>query len=394
MKVLIISGTYYPHCGGMSSHIGTLSKELRNNGDNVHILSLSSLPLPIRAILLGVISFFDSFRKGLGLYIRNILLEQFLGFAAFFLCLKENVSVIHAHDCIALNSVWSSRVLLNTPSVLTVHGYLTNEPLAHGDLDKTANTLRKLFTKEEERAYKKSNQIIAVDSRIKKHILGFIPGSLKVSSMCNFVDPSEFLVDLKQDDCRKLFNLPSDKIIVLIPRRLVEKCGVFLPIQALEKMPQIIRNQLLLVYCGSGPKKKDIENLIIKNKLTNVVLMGPLSHEKMKYLYRSSDIVLIPSIPVEGVEEATSISALEAMAMDIPVIASNIGGLTEIIVNGINGFLIEPQPEQIAEMLIKFQNNELVLRNCESKHAAEQHLVDSVRKIKSIYHKAGKFSNI
>lgn len=63
-----------------------------------------------------------------------------------------------------------------------------------------------------------------------------------------------------------------------------------------------------------------------------------------------SDLVIIPSINYKGLKEATSISALEAMACCVPVIASNIGGLKEIIEDGENGYLIpEKDPEKIAD---------------------------------------------
>ena len=61
----------------------------------------------------------------------------------------------------------------------------------------------------------------------------------------------------------------------------------------------------------------------------------------MHSLYEASDIVLIPSVHSHGVEEATSISALEAMSCRSPVIASAIGGLKEILIDGEDGLLVE-----------------------------------------------------
>jgi glycogen synthase len=385
MRILLILSLYYPHCGGMSSHINTLSNELKRKGEKIRILSLSSFPLPIRALLIVISFVFDHFKKGLGVFLRNVLLEQILGFVVFYFCFTKKIDIIHAHDCIALNSTWFSRYFLKTPTVLTVHGYLTNEPLAHGDLDKKAYSLRRLFMKEELRAYKNSDRIIAVDTRIKKHILKFISDSSKVINMCNFVNPSELSVNFSKEYCRELFGFPSDKFIALIPRRLVEKCGVILPLQALLKMPEPFRNRILLVYCGSGPKKIEIETFVRENQLKNVLLLGPLLHEEMKYVYKSSDLVLIPSIHVMGVEEATSISALEAMAIGIPVIASNIGGLTEIIENGVNGFLIEPQPEELANTLCKFIDSQIFLQHLNASQSAEEGLIRSIQKIHSIY---------
>jgi glycosyltransferase involved in cell wall biosynthesis len=66
----------------------------------------------------------------------------------------------------------------------------------------------------------------------------------------------------------------------------------------------------------------------------------------MHNLYEASDIVLIPSVHSHGVEEATSISALEAMSCRSPVIASAIGGLKEILIDGEDGLLVEEKNKE------------------------------------------------
>ncbi|MCX7919859.1 MAG: glycosyltransferase family 4 protein [bacterium] len=66
--------------------------------------------------------------------------------------------------------------------------------------------------------------------------------------------------------------------------------------------------------------------------------VGWLSQEDLPILYQSSDICLVPSIW----QEAFGITALEAMACGKPVIASNIGGLKNIVIDGVTGFTIPP----------------------------------------------------
>ncbi len=71
----------------------------------------------------------------------------------------------------------------------------------------------------------------------------------------------------------------------------------------------------------------NIEQAISKFNLhSNVKMLGSVPHEKMKDLYGIADIVLVPSVHSYGVEEATSISALEAMGSSAPVIAGAVGG--------------------------------------------------------------------
>ena len=67
----------------------------------------------------------------------------------------------------------------------------------------------------------------------------------------------------------------------------------------------------------------------------------------MHEVYESTDISLIPTLYSEG----TSLSCLEAMASGNVVIANRIGGLTDLIINGYNGYLIEPDEESMFETL-------------------------------------------
>src|SRR2546426_8993667 len=74
----------------------------------------------------------------------------------------------------------------------------------------------------------------------------------------------------------------------------------------------------------------------------------------MRELYQQVDVVLIPSVTTSGTQENTSIAALEAMASGKPVIATDIGGLPEVIRDGQDGILIpERDPDAVAEAAIR-----------------------------------------
>jgi len=73
-----------------------------------------------------------------------------------------------------------------------------------------------------------------------------------------------------------------------------------------------------------------------------------VSPEELRELYRRADVVLIPSVTSSGTQENTSIAALEAMACGTPVVATDIGGLPEVIRSGIDGYLV---PERSADAI-------------------------------------------
>lgn len=73
-------------------------------------------------------------------------------------------------------------------------------------------------------------------------------------------------------------------------------------------------------------------------------LLGGLPHASMGIAYRLSDIVLIPTFAFES----TSLAALEALGAGVPVVATNVGGLNDVIQPGITGLLVPPDPQALA----------------------------------------------
>lgn len=73
-------------------------------------------------------------------------------------------------------------------------------------------------------------------------------------------------------------------------------------------------------------------------------LLGGLPHSSMGTAYRLSDIVLIPTFAYES----TSLAALEAMGSGVPVVATNVGGLNDVVRHGMTGLLVPPDPQALA----------------------------------------------
>ena len=104
----------------------------------------------------------------------------------------------------------------------------------------------------------------------------------------------------------------------------------------------------ILIYAGEGKEKEILYNLISKYHLEdNVKILGYVSHNKIYEIYNMADVVVVPSVTHKGHEEGLGITALEAMSTGIPVVASEIGGLKEIIKDGYNGILV-PEKDYIA----------------------------------------------
>jgi len=111
---------------------------------------------------------------------------------------------------------------------------------------------------------------------------------------------------------------------------------------------------------GDGEEKEEIENIILKNNLTNILLLGYKSNTN-EYL-SASDIYLSTSL-----WEGLPYSLIEAAANGLPIVASNVTGNNEVVSDGENGYLFE------LDKLDNAVNNILRIKNSKS----EQNLLSS-----------------
>ena len=107
-----------------------------------------------------------------------------------------------------------------------------------------------------------------------------------------------------------------------------------------------IHDNVKLTIVGTGPLENQIKNLIKELGLERTVkIISNVSDERLVEFYNSSDIFVLPSIvDSQGNTEGLGVVLLEAMACNVPVIASNIGGIPDIVHDNINGILV-PQKD-------------------------------------------------
>jgi glycosyltransferase involved in cell wall biosynthesis len=236
---------------------------------------------------------------------------------------------------------------------LTIHGYFVYESVA--GRAREGSFMWSFLQKLESTAYHRAGLTFTVDDEIRRYIEGFGVSSQKIVALRNFVDVDEFSPEGERSHNRERFNLPEDKFLILCPRRLVRKCGVIYAAQAAKGLRERLGKGFVLVYTGEGTERERITRYVEDNDLLgNVVLLGNIPHESMPTLYRAADAVVIPSVTVGVEREATSISALEAMASGVPVVASDIGGLRELISTQENGYLVpERDVHALAEALFR-----------------------------------------
>jgi len=259
--------------------------------------------------------------------------------------------VVHAQDVLALSVLPEHRHFL-----LTLHGYVARETVNYITFDNEGREEIFSWLKDiEKNAVARAEAIVTVDSRLKQYVTAelSVPEE-KITVIYNAVDTLRF-VPVNSEEQKKIrtkLHWPADAFVVLIPRRLVPKNGVVYAARAVRLLPM---DKFFFVFVGEGPEKEAIRE-IVKNQ-TNVRLLDPVPNSEMVFYYQGADVVLIPSVTSDGIQEASSLSMLEGMSCGKVVVCSNIGGMKEIVEDGVTGLLVEEKsPEAIAEKLLMLES--------------------------------------
>jgi len=320
--------TYFePHTGGLNTHMETLSNALSVMGIDNKLIFNRQLFVHEKALALIRSAAISDYVK------VNVIKRKSRNLNGLVLAEANNFDLFHFQDPISL-----ALTNVNKPSVLTVHGPTDREAImSFPKYNRYHSFLRDLM----QIAYKKADKIITVDTGQKNIITEeYNIDKDKIHVIFNSVDTDKF-IPLKQNDSENY---------LIVPRRLVSKNGVAV---AIEAMKHLKTEHVKLYIAGDGSEMRNLKNYVHSINLeSRIVFLGEVNHNELLPLIQKSLAVIIPSVPVAGVVEATSIAALEGMACQKVVIASDIGGLSEIIKNGSTGLLFESgNAVQLANMV-------------------------------------------
>ena len=146
----------------------------------------------------------------------------------------------------------------------------------------------------------------------------------RVTTIPNGVDVSVYEKEFDRAEFRKRFALPEEKIVLFVGRLVYEK-GVQTLMSAIPKILSRVNAKFVVV--GDGGMRDSLMRQVVSMRLTHrIVFTGFLDEDSLRKLYQVADVCVVPSL-----YEPFGITALEAMAAKTPLVASNTGGLSEIV---------------------------------------------------------------
>jgi L-malate glycosyltransferase len=319
MKIGIVC---YPTFGGSGVVATELGMALADNGHEVHFITYNQ---PFRLDFLS--------HK---LHFHQVLIEEYplFQYQPYELALsskmvevvkKYHLEVLHVHYAIphAYAAYMAKQMLLekgiNIKVVTTLHG-----------TDITLVGSHPTYKAAVEFSINHSDVVTAVSNNLKETTNELFHVNKEIQVIYNFIDIKKYEKAQDEECNRNALATPEERIITHISnfrkvKRIEDVIKIFYEVQ------KEIPSKLLLV--GEGPERIKAENLTKKLKIKDSVYFLGNSTEVTKILCYS-DLFLLPSQT-----ESFGLAALEAMAARTPVISTNTGGLPEVNIHGVTGYL-------------------------------------------------------
>lgn len=371
MKIAIVC---YPTFGGSGVVATELGLELARRNHEVHFITYSQ---PVRLALLNPNIFYHEV---------NVPEYPLFHYQPYELALSSKlvdmvklfkIDVLHVHYAIphAYAGYMAKQMLLeqgiNLPMITTLHGTDITLVGNHPNY-KTAVSF----------SINNSDFVTSVSESLKKSTYELFDTKKQIHVIPNFIEVKE--QDLANHECKRgAMALPEELIITHISN--------FRKVKRIEDVVKVfygIQNQLpaKLMLVGDGPDKERAERLALELGIYDKIIFFGKSNEIDRILAHS-DLFLLPSET-----ESFGLAALEAMAMGVPVISSDTGGLPEVNVPGVSGYLSSVGDVQdMIDNSLKILSDPLVLQEFKrgAKQVAMKFQIDSVLPLyENLYEKA------
>lgn len=334
---ICLLGQFPPHIGGVASHTYLLSQELVKRGDEVYVLTY---PHPDIKDIDGIhVETAPTVNvKGL----RGTLFLISATFKLISMVRKYKIDVIHAHFIIP-------------PGLIAVlAGGLTGRKVAvtvHGS-DIFIQSQNPVLMRLIKYVLKKADYVAVVNETIRKQILQLDIRDVdrKITVTPNAVDLTKFNPQVKSSFREELGISPKQSVVLFVGN-LVPQKGLKYLLDAKKQM----KSQADLVMVGGGPLMDELQTKVSSEGITGVHFTGP--RRDVPEIMPAADIFVLPSV-----SEGFPIALLEAFAAGLPAVATDVGGIKELVTPEVGLTVLPKDPEALAAAL------DTLLEDAETRH--------------------------
>ncbi len=325
MKIAFFTETFLPKVDGIVTRLTKTIEFLTKNGDEVIVFCPEGCPDSYKgATIVGVaampLPLYPELKLGLPGPAVSDKLEKF----------KPDLIHVVNPAVLGLGGIWLAKTN-NIPLIASYHTHLPKY-LEHYGMGMLEPLLWELLKAAHNQALLNLCTSTAMVHELEDK------GIQRTALWQRGVDTNNFRPELRSQEMRaKLFGdfKETDSLLIYVGRLSAEK--------QIERIKPVLDNipDACLALVGDGPYRGQLEK-IFENTKTNFI--GYLSGEELASAYASGDIFLFPSST-----ETLGLVLLEAMAAGCPVIGANKGGIPDIINNGTNGCLYDPDEKDNGE---------------------------------------------
>jgi N-acetyl-alpha-D-glucosaminyl L-malate synthase BshA len=320
--------TCFPTYGGSGVVGAELGLELARRGHNVHFISYAS---PMR------LEDGDQQHPRVSFHPVDMLTYPLFEFPPYTLALAtklcevagaESLDLVHMHYAIPHSvSAYLAREMCKQsrylPIVTTLHG--TDITLVGRDPS---------FLPITRFGIEQSDRVTAISNYLRQATQETFCANCSIEVIYNFID-ADFYQRTPDEGLRKEIAPDGEHIIVHI--------STFRPVKRITDCIEVVARihragiKVKLVMCGDGPEREEAEALAARLSVSNCVMfVGQQPQALIKQYLSIANLLLLPSQT-----ESFGLVALEAMACEVPVIATRVGGLPEVVDEGETGYLFD-----------------------------------------------------
>ncbi len=239
------------------------------------------------------------------------------------LCRREKVAIWHGHDYksnaigLLLRPLWPMHL------VSTVHGFGVH----------TGRT--PFYNKIDRRCLRWYERVICVSADLHEDFLSAGLSAEQCVLIENAIDTVEFSRHMSTPDAKQALGIPTSRFLIGSVGRLSEEKNYLGLVEAVHRLIAD-GHDIGLVIAGEGPQKAELDHLIHRLGLTDRIrLLGFCSETKS--VYQALDVFVLSSLR-EGLPNVL----LEAMALEVPVLATRIAGVPRLVQHDVSGLLVDP----------------------------------------------------